>query len=83
MGIIDAAQFPMELEEAALRLVHNSYATVAELVDRVYAEYRPGKENAVAGEHAPPRQKHPMTRPLIRSWLWHVSTLGTGTIHSK
>ncbi|MCJ1461822.1 hypothetical protein MMC07_000421 [Pseudocyphellaria aurata] len=62
----------MELEEAALRLIHNSYATVAELVDRVYAEYRPGKENADVEGQTSPRQKHPMTRPLIRSWLWHV-----------
>ena len=66
-------QFPMELEESALRLAHNTYATVNELVERIYAAHRPGKENAEEAASPPPNKpKHPMPRPLIRNWLFEV-----------
>ena len=69
MGIV---QFPMELEESALRIVHNTYATVNELVERIYAAHRPGKENAQEQASQASKPKHPMPRPLIRSWLFEV-----------
>lgn len=62
----------MQLEESALRIIHNTYATISELVERVYAAHRPGKENAQDGTAQTSRPKHPMTRPLIRSWLFQV-----------
>ncbi|KAK9806531.1 hypothetical protein WJX73_007900 [Symbiochloris irregularis] len=66
-------KFPMELEESALRIVHNTYATVGELVERIYAAHRPGKENTQdAPDAQQPKAKHPLPRPLIRSWLFEA-----------
>lgn len=68
-------QFPPELEEFALGLVHHSVLRLDDLIDYIHDAVKPraiatqGRDNDLQ----PEKLKHPAPRPVIRCWLFEVS----------
>lgn len=68
-------QFPPELEEFALGLVHHSVLRLDDLIDYIHEAVKPraiatqGRDNDLQ----PEKLKHPAPRPVIRCWLFEVS----------
>lgn len=69
-------QFPAELEEFALGLVHHSVLRLDDLIDYIHDAVKPraiatqGRDNDLQ----PEKLKHPAPRPVIRCWLFEVSS---------
>lgn len=66
-------QFPAELEEPCIRLLHHSLVPrLDDLVSSIYEQYKPGGKENVAQDTAASVKKVQLTKKVLKRWIQDV-----------